>query len=327
MWDPGSEHRPRSSRRDHPDDSPPTRAVLRRPVSEQDVNAASGGSSAGRHRTDPGRRRHPEPPTGSFRVDPVTGSFVTDPETGSFLIPVQQGNVRSPRKKSPLASFFGAVTEAVVVVALALALALVIKTFLVQAFFIPSASMEPTLTTGDRVLVSKLTPGPFELHRGDIIVFKDPGGWLDPVAPLDDGAVHGVIRETLTFVGLLPQDSGEHLIKRVIGLPGDTVTCCDAQGRLQVNGVSIEESYIYEGNDPSAKEFSITLGDDQLWVMGDHRAVSEDSRYHPNVHDGTVPMSSVVGKAVALIWPWARVGTLSVPSSVFAQVPDPASPG
>jgi signal peptidase I len=301
--------------------------VSRRTGAEPDKSPASGGSSAGRHRTDSGRRRHPETETGSFRIDPETGSFVTDPETGSFLIPVREDAPSSSRKKFLLASFFGAVTEVVVVIALALALALVIKTFLVQAFFIPSASMESTLMTGDRVLVSKLTPGPFELNRGDIIVFKDPGGWLDPVEQVEGGAVRQAIWEGLTFVGLLPQDSGEHLIKRVIGLPGDTVTCCDAQGRLQVNGVSIDEPYLFEGNDPSPKEFSITLGDDQLWVMGDNREVSEDSRYHPDVHDGTVPMSLVVGKAFVVIWPWDQAGTLGVPSSVFAQVPDPASSG
>lgn len=325
MWESEPRERPRMSRRDPPAD-PPTRAVSRRSIARSNGSPASGSIPAGRHRTDPGRRRHSDPETGSFRIDPRTGSFVTDPETGSFLIPVRDEEP-TPRKRSPLASFFGAVTEVVIVVALALALALVIKTFLMQAFFIPSASMEPTLMTGDRVLVSKLTPGPFELHRGDVIVFKDPGGWLDPVEPVNEGTVSHAVRETLTFVGLLPQDSGEHLIKRVIGLPGDTVTCCDAQGRLQVNGASVDEPYLYEGNDPSTKEFSITLGDDQLWVMGDHRAVSEDSRYHPDVYNGAVPMSYVVGKANVVIWPWERMGTFSVPSSVFAQVPDPASSG
>jgi signal peptidase I len=251
---------------------------------------------------------------------------VTDPETGSFLIPVRDEDP-VPHKKAPLASFLGAVTEVVIVVALALTLALVIKTFLVQAFFIPSASMEPTLMTGDRVLVSKLTPGPYDLHRGDIIVFTDPGGWLEPVPAVSESTAQRAIRESLTFVGLIPHDSGEHLIKRVIGLPGDTVTCCDDQGRIQVNGVSIDEPYLYDGNEPSTKEFSITLGDDQLWVMGDHRAVSEDSRFHPDVHNGAVPMSSVVGKAVVIIWPWQRIETLGVPESVFAQVPDSTSSG
>ncbi|MEJ2577976.1 MAG: signal peptidase I [Kineosporiaceae bacterium] len=232
---------------------------------------------------------------------------------------------KPPARRTPLASAVGAVTEIVVVVAMALALALVIKTFLVQAFFIPTSSMEDTLLIGDRVLVSKLTPGPLSLHRGDIVVFKDPGGWLPPPLPVEESPLQHTVRTGLTFVGLLPQDSGEHLIKRVIGLPGDTVTCCDAEGRLQVNGVSIEETYIYPGNEPSAKEFSVTLPAGQRWVMGDHRAVSEDSRYHENEHGGTVPMSDVVGRAFVIVWPLGQAGSLGTPPSVFARVPDPPS--
>ena len=224
---------------------------------------------------------------------------------------------------SALSAAIGAVTEVVVVVAMALALALVIKTFLVQAFFIPSASMENTLLTGDRVLVSKLTPGPFSLHRGDIVVFKDPGGWLTPQAPAHDGPVRRVLRDGLTFVGLLPQDSGEHLIKRVIGLPGDKVACCDSRGRVTVNGVPIDEPYLYPANAPSATDFTVTVPAGHLWVMGDHRSVSEDSRYNRDVDDGTVPVSDVVGKAFVIVWPLNRFTTLGVPSSVFGRVPDP----
>ena len=124
---------------------------------------------------------------------------------------------------------------------MALLLSLLIKTFLVQAFFIPSPSMENTLLVGDRVLVSKLTPGVFDLHRGDVVVFKDPGGWLDrraASAAEEAGASAAPCATRSSFVGLLPQDAGEHLIKRVIGVGGDHVVCCDAKGRITVNGVA-----------------------------------------------------------------------------------------
>jgi signal peptidase I len=221
--------------------------------------------------------------------------------------------------RSPLSAALSAVTEVVVVVAMALAISLVVKTFLVQAFFIPSGSMEDTLLEDDRVVVSKLTPGPFDLGRGDIVVFRDPGGWLPPPLEPDDGPVRRTVREVLTFVGLLPHDSGEHLIKRVIGLPGDTVICCDAAGRVSVNGAPLDETYLFPGNKPSQRTFNRTVPAGQLWVMGDHRDISEDSRFH-----GFVPESRVVGRAFVLVWPLSRATGLGSPDSVFAGVPAPA---
>ena len=168
----------------------------------------------------------------------------------------------------------GAAGEVLVVLSMALLLSLLIKTFLVQAFFIPSTSMENTLLVGDRVLVSKLTPGVFQLHRGDVVVFKDPGGWLtsEESAPAEQaGGVGGTLRNALSFVGLLPQDAGEHLIKRVIGMGGDHVQCCDAQGRVQVNGVAVDETpYLVPGAAPSDKQFDVTVPYGYLWVMGDN---------------------------------------------------------
>jgi len=200
--------------------------------------------------------------------------------------------------------------------------ALVVKTFLVQAFYIPSESMEATLLVGDRVLVSKVTPGPFDLGHGDVVVFKDPGGWLQPSEPPQDGAVRHALRTGLTFVGLLPQDSGEHLIKRVIGLPGDRVVCCDAQGRLTVNGEVVDEVYLAPGTEPSTLKFTVTVPAGRLWVMGDNRPFSEDSRFHTNLEGGgTVPVDDVVGKAFVVVWPIGRAGRLEAPDSVFARVP------
>ncbi len=226
-----------------------------------------------------------------------------------------------PSTRGSRGGVIGATAEVVVVVGLALILALVVKTFLVQAFYIPSESMETTLLVGDRVLVSKLTPSPFALHRGDVVVFQDPGGWLDPESEPRDDAVRHAVRSTLTFVGLLPQDSGEHLIKRVIGLPGDKVACCDAQGRLTVDGVPVDERYLRQEIAPSTTRFSATVPAGRLWVMGDNRPFSEDSRYHPDLAGGTVPVSDVVGRAFGVVWPFTRAGGVTGAGATFDDVP------
>jgi signal peptidase I len=171
--------------------------------------------------------------------------------------------------------------------------------------------------------VSKLTPGPFDLKHGDVVVFADPGGWLQPSPAAPEGRLRGGIRTGLTFVGLLPADSDEHLIKRVIGLPGDKVVCCNANGKLTVNGKALDEPYIYPGDDPSDKKFSVTVPAGSLWVMGDHRSVSQDSRFHSELHNGMVPIHDVVGKAFIKVWPMDRIGPLRNPSSTFAGVSAP----
>jgi signal peptidase I len=229
-----------------------------------------------------------------------------------------------PPERGPGAAFFSLVREVALVLAIALGLSLLIKTFLVQAFFIPSPSMESTLIRGDRVLVSKLTPGPFDLKRGDIVVFADPDHWLQPTPRPSEGIIRDGIRNGLTFVGLLPADSDEHLIKRLIGLPGDHVICCDAQNRLTVNGKPINEPYIYAGDQPSEIKFSITVPANRIWVMGDHRSVSQDSRYHQSLPGGgSVPINDVVGKAFVTVWPLDRAKLLHNPSSTFAGVQAP----
>jgi signal peptidase I len=186
--------------------------------------------------------------------------------------------------------------------------------------------MENTLLEGDRVLVSKLTPGPFHLGHGDVVVFKDPNHWLGDSSAIsqDEGPLRNAARETLTFVGLLPADSGQHLIKRVIGLPGDHVICCDSKGRLTVNGQSLDEPYLYPGDRPSEKTFDITVPAGQLWVMGDHRSVSQDSRFHD---PGTVPISDVVGRAFIVVWPFDRWTLLHEPADTFSKVPAASAGG
>jgi signal peptidase I len=226
-------------------------------------------------------------------------------------------------RRGPIGSLFLMLREIILVVVVAVGLSLLVKVFLVQAFFIPSPSMESTLVRGDRVVVSKLTPGPFDLRRGDVVVFSDPGGWLPTTTRAPEGRIRDGIRSGLTFVGLLPADSDEHLIKRLIGLPGDKVVCCDKQSRVTVNGVPIDEPYVHAGDDPSNDPFSVTVPAGKLWMMGDHRSVSEDSRYHPALDGGFVPIEKVVGRAFATVWPLDRATLLRNPTSTFAEVPSP----
>jgi signal peptidase I len=178
-----------------------------------------------------------------------------------------------------------AVKEIPLLVGVAVLIALVLKTFLVQAFVIPSGSMEQTIQIGDRVLVDKLTPWfGSKPTRGDVVVFKDPGGWLEDeqtTATTEDPIVIKQIKEGLQFIGLLPSDDEKDLIKRVVAVGGDTVKCCDLQGRVTVNGMPLDETaYVHPGNKPSTQEFQVTVPQGRLWVMGDHRENSADSRAH-----------------------------------------------
>ncbi|WP_406203521.1 signal peptidase I [Kitasatospora sp. NBC_01560] len=213
------------------------------------------------------------------------------------------------------------------IVLVALVVALVMKTFMLQVFVIPSGSMEQTIQIGDRVLVDKLTPWfGAEPERGDVVVFKDPGGWLEADhKPSTDGAILHGAKQVLTFAGLLPSESEQDLIKRVVGVGGDTVECCDEQGRLSVNGTPVDESYLSPGNPPSRQPFKVKVPQGRLWVMGDHRDVSADSRFHMgNEGQGTIPLSGVVGRAFVIAWPLNRVHQLDVPGSLskVARAPE-----
>ncbi|GAB4084928.1 hypothetical protein GCM10028784_15580 [Myceligenerans cantabricum] len=223
--------------------------------------------------------------------------------------------------------------EIAIIVISALVLSFLIKTFLVQSFYIPSASMEDTLITGDRVMVSRLTPTLIDLERGDIVVFVDPGGWLQPYTAPDRGPIGNAITAGLTTVGLLPSDTGEHLIKRVIGMSGDHVVCDDAcaedGGPVQINDVAIDESqYLKPGNTPSGgKAFDVVVPDGMLFVMGDHRQNSADSRYNTSKPGGGfVPVDNVVGRTFATVWPFDRMTWHSTPSGVYLGVPGPTEP-
>jgi signal peptidase I len=204
--------------------------------------------------------------------------------------------------------------ELPILLVFALVLALLIKSFVVQAFFIPSSSMENTLEIGDKVLVNKLVYDFRSIHRGDVIVFNGDGSW-DPVpaqpAPL-------VSRLWDSISGLFGTAPGVHdYIKRVIGVPGDHVACCNRLGQVTVNGVPLsEKSYLYPGDAPSEQRFSITVPAGRLWVMGDHRSVSWDSRGHmSDPGDGSIPENHVVGRAFVIVAPISRWRLLPIPAT------------
>ncbi len=223
-------------------------------------------------------------------------------------------------------AMWSAVREVLIVVGLAVVLSFLIKTFLIQPFHIPSGSMEDTLVRDDRVIVSKLSPAPFALQRGDIVVFSDPDHWMGEVPPVNRSA----LQSALIFIGLAPDDSHEYLIKRVVGLPGDEVACCDAKGLLTVNGVSITEPYVKPGDTPAGGRptFAVRVPAERVWVMGDHRSDSADSRMHDDGTGatGSVPISAIKGRAILVVWPLSRVSWLSIPERVFASVPAPTAP-
>ncbi|MEV6211728.1 signal peptidase I [Kitasatospora sp. NPDC051914] len=209
--------------------------------------------------------------------------------------------------------------ELPILIGIALILALVIKTFFVQAFSIPSGSMEQTLKIGDRVLVDKLTPWfGAEPERGEVVVFHDPGGWLndEPTQQNSNAFVRG-IQNVFSFIGLMPSSNEKDLIKRVIAVGGDTVEC-QGSGPVKVNGIALDEPYLYPGNTPCGeKPFGpVKVPDGRIWVMGDHRGDSLDSRYHQDQPGGgTVPVDNVVGRAFVVAWPIGDWATLPVPDT------------
>jgi signal peptidase I len=217
------------------------------------------------------------------------------------------GHKRPRRRRSLL-------RELPVLVVVALVLALIIKTYAIQAFYIPSSSMENTLDIGDRVLINKLVYDFRGIHRGDIVVFDGNGSW-DFSPPASSNIFSRAFSDLEGIVGI--SHDSDIYIKRVIGLPGDHVACCDARGRVTVNGIALNEgSYVYPGEAPSLQRFNITVPSGRLWVMGDHRLVSYDSRGHMgDPGGGTIPESGVLGRAFVIIWPPSRWGFLNIPAT------------
>ena len=219
--------------------------------------------------------------------------------------------------------------DLVVIFLIAILISFLVKTFLLKPFYIPSESMSDTLQVNDRIAVSLLQPEVIDIERGDIVVFEDPGGWLQHEPQTERDGVAGFMHEFLVFIGLAPDESHGYLVKRVIGLPGDEVACCNDFGQVTVNGTPIQEPYL-QLDDPSlpasGSEFSVTVPAGNLWVMGDNRYHSADSRAHTaGPHGGFVPLDNVVGRAILITWPVDRWRWLENFSDVYANVPDPVA--
>ena len=205
------------------------------------------------------------------------------------------------------------------VILYALVIAFLVKTFLLRGFYIPSGSMEQTLQVNDRVFINVAGSYFSEPKRGDVIVFKDSQGWIPSTQKTSS-----LLKDGLSFVGILPDTSSNFLVKRVIGTPGDVVES-DGTGKIKVNGVEITEPYLYPGNPPSEVPFKVTVPAGKYFVMGDHRSNSADSRYH--ISDGTAFISKddVQGNVFLVAWPLNHFGLLQDQSSVFSSVPAPTS--
>jgi signal peptidase I len=220
-------------------------------------------------------------------------------------------NAKKPNAKRRKRSFW---RDLAVIVVAALALTILLKAFVVQVFSIPSGSMENTLLPGDRILVSKVVYKFRSIDRGDIVVFGGAGSW-DPPTPPPSNWFTGLWSDAINLVGIAGPETD--YIKRVIGIPGDHVACCNAKGQVTVNGVPLSESsYVYPGDAPSEVRFNITVPPGRLWVMGDNRGDSDDSRFRANdPGGGTIPESAVVGRAFLIIWPLSRISDLPIPNT------------
>jgi signal peptidase I len=196
-----------------------------------------------------------------------------------------------------------ALRQAAFLVICALSLSLFGKSLVVQFYTVPSASMEPTLMVGDMIAVTRPLTSLDPPHRGDIVVFRDPGSWLPPTRESDSP-----LTRALRFIGMTPYHPGQYLVKRVVGEAGDVLEC-RGNSPLYLNGRAVTEPYIARGSRPCAAYFTVTVPARALWVLGDNRDDSADSRFHlADGSQGSVPLSLVVGKAVARVWPANRWG-------------------
>jgi signal peptidase I len=233
-------------------------------------------------------------------------------------------------KRKKLRGWKAFLRDVAVILVAAVVISFLIKTFLIRSFYIPSASMEDTLHINDRIIVNELVPNIIPIERGDVVVFRDPGGWLDQQPAEEQNPVVAFFDWILSIIGLTAPDSGDHLIKRVIGLPGDVVECCNEFGQMTVNGVPLEEPYVLRPDGVtkvSRDDFGpITVPEDSLWVMGDNRYNSEDSRYNQDQPGkGFVPFDHVVGRAILISWPIDRWTWLDNYPIVFSGVDDGAT--
>ena len=244
--------------------------------------------------------------------------------------------VRTRPKRKKLTGWRAFLRDVALILVAAIVISFLIKTFLIRSFYIPSQSMEDTLHINDRIIVNELVPNVMPIERGDIVVFRDPGGWLAPVPEVEQNPVVAAVDWLLSIIGLTAPDSNDHLIKRVIGLPGDVVACCNEFGQMTVNGVPLDEVGTYvilpDGvTKVSRDDFEITVPEDSLWVMGDNRYNSADSRYNQDgPTKGFVPFDHVVGRAILISWPVDRWTWIDNYPIVFSGVDegngDPPTP-
>jgi signal peptidase I len=289
----------------------------------------------------PGDSEHPEPeenpgpdeptrPDGHSGPDEPTGPDEhsgPDEPAGSGGAGSGGRHGSAPAKARKRRSFWH---ELPVLIIVALLIALLIKSFVVQAFFIPSGSMENTLQIGDKILVNKLVYHFRSIQPGDVVVFDGAGSWTpeppshpssDPIVRAYDVTLKPLFEAVAGLFGTAPGQTD--FIKRVIGVPGDHVVCCNAQGLVTVNGVALhEQSYLYPGETPSeapagySGRFNLIVPPGRLWVMGDNRAVSDDSRLRQSdPGHGTITESSVIGRAFMIVWPPSRWRILPIPST------------
>lgn len=209
----------------------------------------------------------------------------------------------------------GLLKEILITVLVVLIISFLVKTFVFRIFFIPSGSMENTLQLDDKIGVNVAHSWYGDLERGDVAVFEDTQNWMP-----SNGSNPNPVRRALEFVGLAPDTTTQYVIKRVIGVGGDTVACCDADGRVTVNGVALDEPYVYEGDAASEIPFEVTVPEDHYFMMGDHRSASGDSRYHIEEDNAFISDDDIVGKAMAIVWPIDRWQGVSSQSDTFDPV-------
>lgn len=242
------------------------------------------------------------------------------PEQPASIPPPRQGRSRRHKQLTGAQRFWAVCLEIIIVLALAVGVSTLIRQFVFQVYSIPSQSMEQTLQVGDRIIVNRIPGVGKDIKRGDVVVFQDAKGWL----PDDATSGNSAARSIGEFLGIIPANGEQVIVKRVIGKGGDSVSCCTADGKLEVNGTAIDEPYLATGEKPSETSFSVVVPEGKLWVMGDNRSHSADSRAHlNNGNTSFIDESDVIGKVQWVAWPFNHWSSVAH-RETFQNVPDPS---